>query len=100
MLFPTSFYNMRYFIPLLPFAALLAIAGWRRMHVPVQRIAAGTFLALAAALVLLFNCAPIYARIGSAIPSLELTFIWPGIPLSLLDNLTLPAHLQQKASTD
>ncbi len=100
MLFPTSFYNMRYFIPLLPFAALLAIVGWRRMRAPAQRVLAGTFVALAAALVLLFDCAPLYARIGSAIPKLELTFTWPGIPLSLLDNLRLPAHLKQKAWID
>ena len=100
MLFPTSFYNMRYFIPLLPFAALLALAGWRRLRAPAQRIAAGGFLALAGALVLLYDCAPLYARVGSAIPKLELQFTWPPVPLSLLDNLRMPAHLAQKAWID
>jgi len=100
MLFPASFYNMRYLIPLLPFAALLAVAGLRSFAPRARRIVLGSFALLAAALVLLFDCAPLYARVGSALPKLEITFTWPGIPLSLLDNLRLPAHLAQKAWID
>ena len=100
MLFPATFYNMRYFLVLLPFAALLAVAGRRRLGPRPRRLLAGSFAVLAAALLLVFNSAPLYARIGGALPKLELTFTWPGIPLSLLDNLRLPAHLKQKAWID
>jgi hypothetical protein len=100
MLFPATFYNMRYFLPLLPFAALLAVAGWRRIGARTARVLEAGCAALALALLLVFNCAPLYARVGRALPKLELTFTWPGIPLSLLDNLRMPMHLRQKAWID
>lgn len=100
MLFPASFYNMRYLIPLLPFGALLAVAGLRRFGPGARRVALGSFGALAGLLVLLFDCAPLYRSVGDTLPKLELAFTWPGIPLSLLDNLRLPAHLRQKAWLD
>lgn len=100
MLFPASFYNMRYLIPLLPFGAQLAVAGLRRSGPRARRVAIGSFATLAALLVLLFDSAPLFARIGPWLPKLEITFTWPGIPLSLLDNLRLPAHLAQKAWID
>jgi hypothetical protein len=68
MPFPTTFCNMRYFVPL---------------------------FALAALLITVFNYAPAYRLAEPVIP--ELRVDWIGVPLSLLDNLRMEQHLEQAA---
>jgi hypothetical protein len=93
MLFPTTFYNMRYFVPLLPFAALLAVVGLRASTAPLQRVVRTSFVIAALALIAIFDCAPLYRRVAPAIPTLEVN--WIGVPLSLLDNLRMSQHIAQ-----
>jgi len=98
MLFPTTFYNMRYFVPLLPFAAMSAVAGLRASSAPVQRGVRWSFATLALALIAVFDCAPLYRLAAPAIPKLEVD--WIGVPLSLLDNLRMAQHIEQAAWID
>ena len=95
MPFPTTFYNMRYFVPLFPLAALVLARGARALSPPRRR---GLLLAhglVATALIATFNWAPAYRFLRPALPTLEVN--WIGVPLSLLDNLRMPLHLDQAA---
>jgi hypothetical protein len=95
MLFPTTFYNMRYFVPVLPFVALLCVAGLRSFLPTTQRLVRFAFVGIAALLVIVFNVETVHARVDKWIPRLEVN--WIGVPLSLLDNLRMPLHREEKA---
>jgi hypothetical protein len=93
MPFPTTFYNMRYFVPLFPLAALVLVRGMSAFA-PVMRRALFVAHAVAGiALIVVFNCEPAYRAAEPAIPLLEVN--WIGVPLSLLDNLRMRLHVQQ-----
>jgi len=93
MLFPTTFYNMRYFVPLLPFAALIAVLGWRASGTHARRAIPVAFAFVATFLVALFDVAPVHAAFEARIPRLAVD--WLGPPLSFLDNLRMPLHRKQ-----
>jgi hypothetical protein len=89
--FPTTYYNMRYFLPLLPFFALLAVEGWKRAEPLTRRWAAGAHAVLALALIVVFGVGPVYRLVGPSIPPLVFE---PGYGRQgLLDNLRMSAHL-------
>lgn len=93
MPFPTTFYNMRYFLPLFALVALVLVRGARALA-PLRARALWFAHGLAGALlVLVFNCAPVFRRLEPWIPRLEVD--WIGVPLSLLDNLRMRLHLEQ-----
>lgn len=98
MPFPTTFYNMRYFLPLFPLVALVLVRGGNGTRSTVKRGILAAHGVLAVALVLVFNAAPAYRLVRPAIPRLEVD--WLGVPLSLLDNLRMPLHLQQAKVLD
>lgn len=93
MPFPTTFYNMRYFLPLFPFAALILARGAASSPPIARRAALGAHALAAVALIVVFNSAGVYRRAESMLPKLEVN--WIGVPLSLLDNLRMPLHLAQ-----
>jgi len=89
--FPTTYYNMRYFLPLLPIIALLAVEGWRRASPSTRRLAAGAHAMLALTLIVIFGVARVYRVVGPSIPPLVFE---PGYgKQGLLDNLRMSAHL-------
>jgi hypothetical protein len=95
MPFPTTFYNMRYFVPLFALVALPLARGAAALARPLGR---GLWIAhatLGLALIAVFNVAPVYRRAAPHLPELEVN--WIGVPLSLLDNLRMPLHLEQAA---
>jgi hypothetical protein len=93
--FPTTFYNMRYFLPLFPLVALVLVRGADAFAPATRRILLAGHVAIAVALVVVFDWAPAYRAAGPAIP--ELSVNWIGVPLSLLDNLRMKLHLDQAA---
>jgi hypothetical protein len=93
--FPTSFYNMRYFVPLFALAALPLARGAAACGPALRRGLLAAHALLAGLLILVFNAAPAYRLAEPWIPRLEVN--WIGVPLSLLDNLRLGLHLQQAA---
>lgn len=95
MPFPTTFYNMRYFVPLFPLVALVLVRGAETCRRGLRNALLASHAAIAALLIVVFNCAPAYRAAEPAIP--ELTVNWIGVPLSLLDNLRMKLHLEQAA---
>ena len=95
MPFPTTFYNMRYFVPLFPLVALVLVRGAETVAPGVRNALVASYVAVAGALVLVFNWVPAYRAAEPAIP--ELSVNWIGVPLSLLDNLRMKLHLEQAA---
>ena len=96
--FPTTFYNMRYFVPVLPFVAVFAIGGLRAFAPRARRAVLAAFTAVALLLIALFDVAPLYRACRPALPTLEVA--WIGVPLSLLDNLRMPLHLDEQLWLD
>ncbi len=98
MAFPTSYYNMRYLLPLLPLGALLAVQGWSSASASIQRIATPLWLAIAIVLVAIFEIAPLNALAEPAIP------VWIFTPgygqQGLLDNLRMPLHRVRAAELE
>jgi hypothetical protein len=95
MPFPTTFYNMRYFVPLFALGALVLVRGAASSTARVRR---GLLLVHGLAgtlLVVVFNCAPAYRLAAPMLPELQVN--WIGVPLSLLDNLRMSLHLEQQA---
>jgi hypothetical protein len=87
--FATSF-NLRYFLPLLPFLAVLLAGRLGRQRKPVRRTLLAVFLVLQAALILNFNSRFFYER-------------WAGLDRDLprqLDNLRIGAHIDRRALLD
>jgi len=95
MPFPTTFYNMRYFLPLFPPVALIVARGLGALRPALRRGLLGVHAVLAAALVLCFNVPEAYRLAAPVLPRLEVD--WIRVPLSLLDNLRMPQHLEQAA---
>ena len=98
MPFPTTFYNMRYFVPLFAPAALVLARGAAASSPGLRRGVLAAHALLGAGLIAVFNAAPAYRLAEPWIPRLEVR--WIGVPLSLLDNLRLPMHLEQAAVLD
>ncbi len=91
--FPTTFYNMRYFLPLFPLVALVLVHGAATFASGARTTLLAAHAAIACLLVVVFNFVPAYRAAEPAIP--ELTVDWIGVPLSLLDNLRMKLHLEQ-----
>jgi len=96
--FPTTFYNMRYFLPVLPFVAVFAVGGLRAFAPRSRRLVFTAFAAVALLLIALFDVGALYRVCRPALPRLEVD--WIGVPLSLLDNLRMPLHLDEQAWLD
>lgn len=95
MPFPTTFYNMRYFLPLFALAGLVLVRGAQATRMPNRRALLIGHGLLGIALVMVFNFAPLHRLTQPLIPKLEVN--WIGMPLSLLDNLRMKLHLEQAA---
>jgi len=93
MPFPTTFYNMRYFVPLFPLVALVLVRGMSAFAPALRRTLLVAHGVVAIALIVVFNCESAYRAAEPAIPVLEVD--WIGVPLSLLDNLRMRLHVQQ-----
>src|SRR5262245_2367543 len=78
MPFPTTFYNMRYFVPLFALAALVLARGAARCRPTLARAGLFAHGILGVALVLVFNVAPLYRAAAPLIPDLEVD--WIGVP--------------------
>lgn len=98
MPFPTTFFNMRHFVPLFPLAALVLVRGAASSAPAARRTLLLAHAITGCALVLVFNCAPVYRAAAPVIPSCEVD--WIGPRLSLLDNLRMPLHVERKALLD
>jgi hypothetical protein len=98
MPFPTTFYNMRYFVPLFPLLAIVLVKGAAASTPPVRRGVWIGHACVGATLILIFNVVQIYRAASPIIPTLEVN--WIGTPLSLLDNLRMAQHLEQAAVLD
>jgi hypothetical protein len=91
--FANAYYNLRYFLPVLPIAGLLAAAGLDRAPRALQHAATITFVAFAVATITVFNFAPAYEVVQPSLPAWR----WRGDTMpSLWDNLRLPLHLEQR----
>jgi len=99
MPFPTTFYNMRYFVPLFALVALALVRGAADFPPGLRRRIAIAHGALAALLILVFDWAPAYRAAEPHLPDLTVTW-YRGVPLSLLDNLRMEQHLAQAAALD
>jgi hypothetical protein len=93
MPFPTTFYNMRYVVPLFPVLALVLVRGMATFAPALRRIVSVAHAIVAIVLIVVFNCESAYRSAEPAIPVLEVN--WIGVPLSLLDNLRMRLHVQQ-----
>jgi len=93
MPFPTTFYNMRYFVPLFALAALVLARGAAGFAPRTRHTLLVAHGALAALAILVFDWAPAYRLAAPVLPELEVN--WIGVPLSLLDNLRMRLHLEQ-----
>jgi hypothetical protein len=93
MPFPTTFYNMRYLVPLFPLLALVLVRGMAAFRPVIRRTILGAHAVVGALLIVVFNFVPAYRIAEPVIPVLEVN--WIGTPLSLLDNLRMRLHLQQ-----
>jgi hypothetical protein len=96
--FPTTFYNMRYFVPLFAPGALVLARGAGTCGPALRRGVLAAHALLGVCLIAVFNAAPVYRRVEPWIPRLQVN--WIGVPLSLLDNLRLPLHLEAAAVLD
>jgi 4-amino-4-deoxy-L-arabinose transferase-like glycosyltransferase len=98
MPFPTSFYNMRYFVPLFALGALLLTRGAATWPANARRAVLAAHGVLATLLIAIFNLPGPYRAAQPHLP--DLTVGWIGVPLSLLDNLRMEQHLEQAALLD
>ena len=96
--FPTTFYNMRYFVPLFALVALAAVRGLATLAPALRRALLAGHAAIGVALVVAFDDAAVYRRLAPHLP--ELRVDWIAVPLSLLDNLRMPQHLEQAEILD
>jgi len=94
MPFPTTFYNMRYFVPLFALGALVLVRGAASLAPATRRGLLAAHGVLGALLIAVFNCAPAYRAAEPWLPELQVN--WIGVPLSLLDNLRMKLHLEQE----
>src|SRR5262245_8980694 len=93
MPFPTTFYNMRYFVPLFALAALVLARGAASIALRPRHVLLAGHGVLAILAIVVFDWAPAYRLAAPMLPALEVD--WIGVPLSLLDNLRMKLHLEQ-----
>jgi hypothetical protein len=93
--FPATNYNMRYFLPALPFLAVPVAAGVSSLAPMAKRAVLAVFGILAAALVLIFNVPAVeeYAQpfVSTVAPAGGRLSVWLG---DWLDNLRLPSLIE------
>jgi hypothetical protein len=91
--FPGTGYNMRYFLPAIPFLVSALAAGGRSIGPLGRRTILVTYGAIAFLLVMSFNFAPVELMVQPFLSKLSARFA----PLNLwLDNLRLPVHIALK----
>lgn len=95
--FPTAFYNMRYFQPLFPLAALAVVRGAEAWPAAARRLAVALFLLVNAATTLVWNVPPLFDRVRPRLPDTRVRWLENGPPLALLDNLRMEQHRDQAA---
>ena len=95
--FPTAFYNMRYFQPLFPLAALAVVRGAEAWPAAARRLAVALFLLVNAATTLVWNVPPLFDRVRPHLPDTRVRWLENGPPLALLDNLRMEQHRDQAA---
>jgi len=95
--FPTAFYNMRYFQPLFPLAALAVVRGAEAWPAAARRLAFALFLLVNAATTLVWNVPPLFDRVRPHLPDTHVRWLENGPPLALLDNLRMEQHRDQAA---
>ena len=93
--FPATNYNMRYFLPALPFLAVPIAVGVTSLAPVARRSVLTVFAMLAVFLVLVFNVAALEERVQPVLSAV----VAPGGRLSVrledwLDNLRLPAQIE------
>ncbi len=93
--FPGTYYNMRYFLPALPFLAIPVAVGVKSLAPVPRKTVLGTFGTLAVLLVLIFNVTEVEERVQPVLSSM----FAPGGHLSgwlddWLDNLRLPSQIE------
>lgn len=98
MPFPTTFYNMRYFLPLFPLVALVLARGAAELGPIVRKLVFVAHASIAAVLIVVFDYEPAYRTAEPVIPVLQVN--WIGTPLSLLDNLRMRLHVEQESVLD
>lgn len=93
-LFLYTYYNMRYFVPILPIVAILLVCGARGASPAMCRRVAGAHLALSVVLILTFNYTPVFERVAVYIPTVK----WQRIGwASFLDNMRMAQHRHRAA---
>ncbi|HEU4534937.1 MAG TPA: hypothetical protein VFS00_12495 [Polyangiaceae bacterium] len=95
MVHPATYYNMRYFLPLLPLAAVAGVHGARAARPAARRAAFVAQAAIASALVLAFDVASVNALAEPAIP--KLVYARGLFEQGLLDNLRMGHHRARAA---
>lgn len=98
MAFPTTYYNMRYFLPLLPLVALACVHGARAAAPSFARAIFAAQLALGALLIAVFNFAPLHAVAEPAIPAWTFTAGYG--KQGMLDNLRMSQHRARAREID
>ena len=93
--FPSTNYNMRYFLPALPFLAVPVAAGITSLAPLARRTVLAAFGTLAVLLVLIYNVAEVEERVQPLLSAVAA----PGARLSVwlddwLDNLRLPSQIE------
>jgi hypothetical protein len=93
--FPATYYNMRYFLPALPFLAVPVAAGVKSLTLVARRTVFAAFGTLATFLVLVFNVAEVEEPLRPLLSAVAA----PGGRLSVwlddwLDNLRLPSQIE------
>jgi hypothetical protein len=95
--FPTAFYNMRYFQPLFPLAALAVVRGAEAWPAAARRLAFTLFLLVNGATTLVWNVPSLFDRVRPRLPDTRVRWLENGPPLALLDNLRMEQHRDQAA---
>jgi hypothetical protein len=95
--FPTAFYNMRYFLPLFPLAALAIVRGAATMKPALRTAGAIAFFGINAATTAIFNAPALFDAVRPSLPDTKVEWLANGPPLALLDNLRMEQHRDQAA---
>lgn len=98
MAFPTTYYNMRYFLPLLPLVALACVHGARAAAPGFARSIFAAQLALGLLWIAVFNVAPLHALAEPAIPAWTFTAGYG--KQGMLDNLRMSQHRARAAEIE
>lgn len=88
-------YNLRYFLPVLPFLGIPLAAGAYSMSSSARRIVLGVYGAIALCLILDFNLLPVHRLLQPIVPQLTAEG-----KVSPLDNFRLPEQVKLKQQID